>query len=540
MTDNIYDQAQVGQEFGLDVATFDRVEIIRGPASALYGTNAFFAVVNIITRPGASLDGFRASIEGDSLHERAVRLAFGRRFDSGTDVAVSGRFGQSDGVESLSFPDLGSLDGGVARGLDEERSAQFFGRVTLPSLALRGGYGYREKQVPTAAYDTLFGDPRFRTTDEHLFIDAQHERPAGAAHLSLRTYLDWYRYDGAYPYEGWEGTPDVVLFRDYADGVWWGVEGRATRDIGARQTMTIGAEVRHNARQNQGGSYDGDYAEGFTIAASSYAFGAFAQDEIRLGSHVRLTLGGRYDAYEGARRLSPRAALIVNTSANQAFKYLYGSAFRAPNAYESDYYSGGVGDSALEPETTSSHELVWERYLGNWLRTSLSAYRTDVDRLITFIGDENTVDEYAFINLGHVDARGVEAEAEVRLTSGLLAAGHYVWQEAHDVESGSHLTNSPRHAGGLRLGVSGPWQSLWSTELQALGPRRTLAGTEVRSSVVSHLTVLVPLGSAVRLQAGVRNMFDRDNADPGSEEHRQVVIPQNGRTWRIGLDWSFR
>src|SRR6185503_8058386 len=56
VNDNVFGQAEIGTEFGLDPAMFERVEIIRGPASSLYGDSAFFAVVNVITRSGASLD----------------------------------------------------------------------------------------------------------------------------------------------------------------------------------------------------------------------------------------------------------------------------------------------------------------------------------------------------------------------------------------------------------------------------------------------------------------------------------------------------
>src|SRR4029434_3099703 len=66
VNDNIYGQAEIGAEFGLDPATFERVEIIRGPASSLYGDSAFFAVVNVITKTGAAVDGASVSYEAGS------------------------------------------------------------------------------------------------------------------------------------------------------------------------------------------------------------------------------------------------------------------------------------------------------------------------------------------------------------------------------------------------------------------------------------------------------------------------------------------
>jgi outer membrane cobalamin receptor len=120
--DNVFDQAYIGAELGIDVAMFDRVEIIRGPASSLYGTSAFFAVVNVVTRSGASMKG--ASIEADAgtLGTQLARASFGRELAGGADVALSGTYERSSGVGNLYFPafDTPGTSGGVAQNLDGE------------------------------------------------------------------------------------------------------------------------------------------------------------------------------------------------------------------------------------------------------------------------------------------------------------------------------------------------------------------------------------------------------------------------------------
>src|SRR5580693_7216028 len=90
VNDNVFGQAEIGAEFGIDPAMFERVEIIRGPASSLYGDSAFFAVVNVITRSGASLDGASVTLEDGTLGTRLARVSAGRRLASGVDVAVAG------------------------------------------------------------------------------------------------------------------------------------------------------------------------------------------------------------------------------------------------------------------------------------------------------------------------------------------------------------------------------------------------------------------------------------------------------------------
>src|SRR5688572_2770598 len=98
VNDNIFGQAEIGAEFGLDPATFERVEIIRGPASSLYGDSAFFAVVNVITKTGASLAGPTATVEVGTLGTELLRASTGHRLSNGLDVMLSSTFEHSDGV----------------------------------------------------------------------------------------------------------------------------------------------------------------------------------------------------------------------------------------------------------------------------------------------------------------------------------------------------------------------------------------------------------------------------------------------------------
>src|SRR5687767_9072603 len=106
VNDNVFGQAEIGAEFGLDPAMIERVEIIRGPASSLYGDSAFFAVVNVMTRSGASIGGGSLAVEAGTLGTRLVRGSVGHRLASGVEVALSGTYEHSDGVARLYFPEF--------------------------------------------------------------------------------------------------------------------------------------------------------------------------------------------------------------------------------------------------------------------------------------------------------------------------------------------------------------------------------------------------------------------------------------------------
>ena len=153
VNDNVFGQAEIGAEFGIDPAMFERVEIIRGPASSIYGDSAFFAVVNVITRSGAALDGASVALEGGTLGTVLTRASVGRRLANGADIAVSGTFEQSAGVNRLYFPafDTAATNNGIAEGLDGERLGQFYAQVRMNNFTFTGAYGNRRRDVPTAS-----------------------------------------------------------------------------------------------------------------------------------------------------------------------------------------------------------------------------------------------------------------------------------------------------------------------------------------------------------------------------------------------------
>jgi outer membrane receptor for ferrienterochelin and colicins len=180
VNDNVFGQAEIGAEFGIDPAMFERVEIIRGPASSIYGDSAFFAVVNVITRSGAALDGASVVLEGGSLGTVLTRASVGQRLANGADLAVSGTFEQSAGVDRLYFPafDTPSTNNGIAEGLDGERLGQFYGQLRLKNFTFTGAYGNRRREVPTASFGTLFNEQQSpeQTTDRHTLADVESGR----------------------------------------------------------------------------------------------------------------------------------------------------------------------------------------------------------------------------------------------------------------------------------------------------------------------------------------------------------------------------
>jgi iron complex outermembrane receptor protein len=542
VNDNVYGQAEIGAEFGLDPAMFERVEIIRGPASSLYGDSAFFAVVNVMTRTGASLGGGSIAVEAGTLGTRLFRGTLGHRLANGAEVALSGTFEHSDGVSRLYFPafDTPATNNGVAEGLDGGGVRQFYGRLDFRDLIVTAAYGSRRRDVPTASFGTLFNEqvtPE-RTIDRHTLVDAQYSRSFGETRVTVRGAFDRFTFDGTYPFAGeFEGGPALVGLNS-AHGSRWSASGGLTRSFGPRHTLRAGVEFIDNLHQDNAANYVDPPFVLLDRSRSSKQHAVYAQDEIRLKRWLIVNAGVRYDGYERFHRVTPRAAVIALPSSTQSVKYLYGRAFRSPNEYESTTEFFGEQVSNLTPESIDTHELVWERYVNDWLRTSVSTYWYKAERLITFVPDDSAFLGLAYVNKGEVRAKGLEFETQMRLRGESRALVSYALQSAVEQETLTRLPNSPRHIAKARISFPGPTdRSFVSVDGQYLSSRGTLAGAEVAASATVNVTMIQPLGHSWELSGSVRNIFDNRYLDPVSSQHRQDAISQNGRTARIGLRW---
>jgi len=208
--------------------------------------------------------------------------------------------------------------------------------------------------------------------------------------------------------------------------------------------VRAGVEFIDNVHQDQGAVYVDPPVQLLDIPRSSVQHAVYAQDEIRIARWLIINAGLRYDGYEEFLRVTPRAALIVLPSSTQSLKYLYGSAFRAPNAFERNTFFFGEGVNNLRPESIDTHEVVGERYANDWLRTSVSTYWYKADRLITFVPDDSAFLGLAFVNQGEVRAKGLELEAQMRLAGGSRAVMSYALQSAVEQETLASLPNSPK------------------------------------------------------------------------------------------------
>ena len=389
INDGVYNAGAIDLEFPIDVDLIDRVEIARGPSSSLYGTSAFFGVVNIITKTGRQLGGAQLAGSLGSFSTGDGRVTYGDRFTNGVDLIMSGTLTDSGG-QDLFFSEFLDVNGGIAEGADYERARSVFGKLSFHGFTVLGDSVSRRKGIPTASYATVFNDADTFTVDgsTRVGVTYDHRFNTGLV-LSSRVGYDDIHEDGEYVYD-WaeeEGDPqDLVTNIDRYQTQRISSEFTLTKQVSARHRVVVGSEYRNNFVLHQK-NFDREVYQ--DDMRNSGVWGVYAQDEFWLTDNFILNAGLRYDRYGFDTRtsnVSPRVAVIYSPAEATTLKVLYGTAFRAPSTYELYFDDGGYFNKAaltLDPERMRSAEVVVEQRIGTGWQLTGSVYRYAIDNLIT-------------------------------------------------------------------------------------------------------------------------------------------------------------
>jgi outer membrane receptor protein involved in Fe transport len=540
VSDNIYDQAPVGTEFPIDVDLIRQVEFIPGPGSSVYGSGAFLGVINVRTKDGSDFE--HAEIKGEVASAKTVRgrVSGGRTFDNGGKLLLSASGMSSEG-RNLFFPEFNSpeTNNGVAEGLDYERARSFFGKATSEDWTVELSHSERSKGIPTASFGQTFNDPRSRTKDRRTFLSAGYAHTWSDHDLVARlSYTDW-SYAGVYSY----GLPPAGANFDGAKGQWWDAELQFGTRIFENHHLIAGVDYHLDDKQIQTNFTEDLLVDSLNDRRSGYRYGVYLQDEITLTPQWLLNAGVRYDDYhtDGRKSVNPRLAAIYKPRDTTSLKVLYGTAFRSPNAYELHFSNSEQKiNPDLHAEKIRTFEFVVEERRPQGLRLSGSVFHYDIKDMISLTTDaaDGLV---VFANIDKVKTNGAEFEVERLWDAGTRLRASITWQRAEDGTTGRQLTNSASILG--KLNFTMPVLRGWANagiEGQYTGSRLTIGDNHVGPYAIVNLTLLTRrIASGLEVSASVYNLFDKRYGDPGSEEHVQDVIQQDGRILRVSASYRF-
>lgn len=540
--DVVYDSASFGRALPIDLDLIERIEFIPGPGGAVYGQNALFGVVNLVTRSGADLNGAEAAVSYEAPGaKREGRASWGKKLDNGLDVLLSATGYSAHGANRFfDYPGAGpgGIDvSGVAGGMDGEHDQTFFTRLARGVWSFDLAYGDRLKDDPTASY---FSDPLVPgqyQQDRYLLTQLQYQdRFLGdTLHVSGRVFLGQARYVGRFIYGG-----GATLATGSSD--WQGFEAQLLSIAWNRHKLMLGFEYQDNSRQDQTNLDLVNASNNLVIPGSGWRTGVYVQDEWMLGDTLTSTLGIRVDRNNvTGTDLSPRAALIWQATPDTVLKALYGRAHRTPNVYERAFDDGlsQVANASLDGETIDTLELAVDQRVNPALRVRGSVYQWSMQGLIT-LGIDPVSGLSQYQSGKDVEARGVELSADKTWDWGGRLRGSLSHQDVA-YKGGGGLDNSPRLLG--KFNLSAPLASTglrFAYELQYSGKRQSINGTDLNGYWLSNLNLSAARWvKGMEVSLGIYNLFNRHYEHPAADINWQNALVQDGRSARLKVSYRF-
>jgi len=538
---NVLGQAFVGLEFPVDIDLIQRIEIIRGPSSSLYGAEAFSAVINVITREDKQPKREEISFAAGSFGSYGGRATWDGEY-KGAVFTLSGSFYSSIGP-SLFFPQFDSptTNYGVTSNTNYESYQRILATIARGGFTFQGLYNSQNKGVPTAYFGSLFNDPRTRNLQGIDYLDVRYEHALGQQwHLDARTSVSKNTLYGPVVYDPAPAPPDIYSY----DGQWWDTEIKVSRSLPHDSTLTFGTEITDNFRVDEFNLDPGASPEATKVSAKSVNWAAYTQLDSQINGKFSVSAGVRYDYYDSSfgGSTNPRFALIYHATSSTTAKLLYGSAFRAPVPYETnpDYGPFYVGNSNLQAEKIRSVEGILEQRLGSHLRGTGSVFYDRITNLITLETDPITqLSEYE--NSQSATAKGVEVELNGGLAASLTGRASYSYTQTISSITESTQPNSPSNL--VKLNLTMPlFQGKLSASLdgQYTGKVTTLAENTLGGFSVLNFTLIGhTLGKHADISAGAYNLLNKKYSFPGRPEDPEDALQQDGTTFRVKLTYRF-
>ena len=540
---------------GYPVEHIARIEIIRGPGSALYGADAYAGVINIITKNASDIGRTEAGVQTGSFATRDGWVQHGGHL-GGLEVAAFVRVGKSAGFDSVIAADAQTRNDGLAGthaslapgqvnvGYDavDANLALSYGKWRL-----RAGYKLRDKLGTGAGISSAL-DPVGQQKSERITSTLAWADPQFGADWSVGASISTMQYvqltpvdyqlfppglqfpTGAFP-NGMIGGPDTWerQVRASAYATYLGLAGHQMRlglghdDLNLYRTR----ETRNFTYTSSGlpvplpGVVDFSSTNPFMFPQRRKVDYLYLQDEWLLAADWTMTAGVRHDQYSDfGGTTNPRLAVVWDASLDLTVKFLYGRAFRAPAFNESYGITNPValGNPNLRPETNGTLETALSWQARDDLQVNATVYRYAMNNIIRTVPNAIAGTGATYANTGGQHGRGIEIESTWNATRDLRLQANFALQRATDDKTGKDAGYAPhRH-----LYASANWQFasgyLLSGQLNHVAKRERAPG-DARARVPDYTTF--DLSAGTRRGSGkwdwtvaVRNLFNADVREP--------------------------
>jgi outer membrane receptor protein involved in Fe transport len=536
--DGNYNQAMIGDELPADLENVERIEVSKGPGSAVWGTNAMLAVVNIITRHGAQVGGAETVGTVGSNGKTKIFEAIGAKDEGGLEYNFTGSYLDEGGYNHIHFPGRDLPDGElISDGSDGQFAFHGGANIDFNDLHLQVFHSVRKTQLPYGFFGVDFNDGGNAYNDNSTRVDLNVDRVVDSTdnkRVFARFFYDRWGFDGDYIYSDADGNRTIN--HDNADASSIGLEFRYSQDVNKWLSVLVGAEFQD---MNELLNYNRSPQSPVAISAiepfelQTY----YSELHFRVAEPLEIIGGIRGDIYSTQDNAwTPRAAIVYTPFSTSTARLSYGEGFRASDNSERNYADNisAMANRSLKPERVRTVEASWQERLNESIQATLSVFHY---RFTDLISAGQTADGlFQYNNVGAATiSKGAELSAIARLTDGLTGYGGTTLLNTES--DGERLAASPRFM--ANGGVSAPFfdaRLFVSPEVRYVGALKPLKTDlpDTPGYFAANLNLLTkPTKSGWELSAGIYNMFDKKYYLTSGPQLPYDGITQPGRTYQV-------
>lgn len=542
---------------GVPLENIARIEIIRGPGSALYGADAYAGVINIITKTAAETPGTDFGARTGSFNTRNAWVQHGGQWGA-IDAAVYLNVGATDGQKEIIRADAQTANdkrfgthASLAPGPVNTGHSAIDGSINLSyeKWRFRAAYKLRDKmgtgvgissaldpnshgRAETVNGDISWNDPAF-TRDWSVGITASAQYYASTQPNNLQLFPAGTQLGtNTYP-NGLIGGPNSWdrQFRLSGNATYSGFDNHSLRlgtghdDLDLYRTQTIknylldaGGAPIPDLEFNGGAAVDYSARQPFITPHKRQVNYLYTQDEWNFARDWALTAGVRHDSYSDfGSTTNPRLALVWDTTLDLTTKLLYGRAFRAPS-FNEQYGINPVanGNPNLKPETIQTLEAAFSWHARGDTQVNLSLFRYSMQDIIRLVNNVAPTLGATYQNTGRQHGNGMELETVWDASRSVQLTGNYSRQQSIDEVSNQDAGYAPHH----HLFGRTDWRftSDWMTSVQLNWiANRKRATLDSRPQVPDYHTVDISASTDQNqwnYTAAIRNLFNATVLEP--------------------------
>jgi outer membrane receptor for ferrienterochelin and colicins len=453
----------------ISVEMIEQIEIVKGPVSSLYGSDAMGGVINIITKKSAAKSYGNITAEGGSSNTRIYKASTGFGNEK-YNVIANYTHNQGDGVD----PELDAYD--------EDIFNINLGLTVNPQSKL-------EATSYFSRYD-LDDDGR---SQERSSLNLKWKQ-------TVDELSNWYLRGSVFTFKHWTEDRSTDYQTDSYEG-----EAGYSRLFGAGHLVTAGLQYHLEKSDDNGKDYTADQTTN----------ALFIQDEIELGD-FQVILGTRVDDHElWGTEINPNASIAYRVTEKSRLRASVAKAFSAPNLVKLYGEGWRMGphlvhaNPDLEPEESLGYQLGWDYRFNERISLRATLFQNDIDNLITYRVDRTTGYPYGMYweNTDEAMTRGVELNLRAKLSKTLSGTLGYTRLDTEDKETGLELASRPQDSVNLTL----DWQAApkWQVRLSGLLTGKRYEDEENENKLGSYF--LLNLGLEHKLTDNYRLFFKADN-----------------------------